>query len=172
MQNLDLKGLPRLDLEALATEREYSQRHWSDGFDDSNTLNDWVTYICMYATEAAKMFRASNPQRIYSKLIKAANLALLAAERVRTGKRGQRHYDPDIHGTRPPYVVSEERFDAEEDAARVRSLVSARYVGITNDDPPVLRKGGDGIPVDSNGGPKDGDGMFSVDPKYGGPELT
>lgn len=147
MQNLDLKGLPRLDLEALATERAYSQEHWSDGFDDSNTLNDWVTYICMYATEAAKMFRADNADRIYSKLIKSANLALLAAERVRTGKRGRRHYDPDIQGTRTPHLVAEERFDAEEVAARIRSVVSARYRGITNDDPPVLRPGGDGIPT-------------------------
>ena len=166
MQNLDLKGLPRLDLEALATEREYSQRHWDDDFDDSNTLNDWVTYICMYATEAAKMFRASNPQRIYSKLIKAANLALLAAERVRTGKRGRRHYDPDIQATQPPFVVAEERFDVEEEAARIRSVLIGRYRGITNDDPPVLRPGGDGISVDSNGVgatiPQDGTSGLSV----------
>ena len=153
MQNLDLKGLPRLDLEALATERAYSQEHWSDGFDDFNTLNDWVTYICMYATEAAKIFRADNADRIYSKLIKAANLALLAAERVRTGKRGRRHYDPAVMGTLTPQPVFEERFDVEEEAARSRSALKVRYRGITNDDPPALRPGGDGIPVDSNGGP-------------------
>ena len=146
MQNLELKGLPRLDLEALATERAYSQEHWTAGFDNANTLNDWVTYICMYATEAAKMFRADSPDRIYSKLIKSANLALLAAERVRTGWRGRRHYDPEVLGTLTPQPVVEERFDVEEEAARSRSELIGRYRGITNDDPPVLRKGGDDIP--------------------------
>lgn len=71
---------------------------WSDSFDDANTLNDWVTYICTYATDAARMgTTAAHRMRAYDKLIKAANLALLAATRVRGdtefGKLAPRHYD-------------------------------------------------------------------------------
>lgn len=90
---------------ALQKEREYSTGIWSDSFDARNTLNDWVTYICMYATESAKLMLREDPVEIYSKLIKAANLALLAAEHVRTGERGRRHYDPQTGDVQPAWDI-------------------------------------------------------------------
>ena len=79
---------------AIVEERIYSLGQWDDAaFDDNNTLNDWVTYICMYATEAAKMSRKDDPAEIYSKMIKVANLSLSAARRIRDGRVAPRHYD-------------------------------------------------------------------------------
>jgi hypothetical protein len=84
------------EFESLIEERIYSMTQWdSEDFDDKNTLNDWVTYITIYAGEAAKMKRRDDPAAIYGKLIKVANLALLVAERVRSGTVAPRHYDGD-----------------------------------------------------------------------------
>lgn len=137
MQNLPLRGLPRVDLEALIEERQYSQNKWAAEFDSKNTLNDWIAYICMYASSAGRIFRSDQPELIYKKLIKAANLCLLAAERVRTGERGRRHYDPEYLGQEVSGV-----FD---------------HGGPSRDDLPVdddvlsaialIRPGGDGIPL-------------------------
>jgi len=79
----------------LADEAVESAGKWSPEFDDANTLNDWVVYICMYATDAAKM--GISPQESYQKLLKAMNLCGLAATRMR-GDEGHgdvtaRHYD-------------------------------------------------------------------------------
>jgi len=35
-------------------EREYQDNKWGDEFDSKNTLNDWVTYINIYLSNAAK----------------------------------------------------------------------------------------------------------------------
>lgn len=95
----ELEGVrPALQPEfaAVVEERIYSMTQWDDKeFDDLNTLNDWVTYICMYATESAKITRRDDPAEIYGKLIKVANLALSAAKRVREGTVAPRHYDGD-----------------------------------------------------------------------------
>ncbi len=92
---------------AVVEERIYSLGWWDDqDFDDKNTLNDWVTYICMYATESAKIAIKGDPVQIYRKLIKSANLALLAAERVRTGERGRRHYDPQTGDVQPDWPMA------------------------------------------------------------------
>lgn len=101
-QGIDLMGISRIEIENLATERAYS-RKWGTSFDDKNTLNDWVTYITMYATESAKIGIKNDSKAIYKKLIKSANLVLLAAERVRKGTIAPRHYDrtPTAEGTRP-----------------------------------------------------------------------
>ena len=89
-----IKAFIAPEVDAIIDERIYSMSQWAvDDFDDCNTLNDWVTYICMYATESAKIVRKDDAGEIYSKLIKVANLALLAAERVRSETIAPRHYD-------------------------------------------------------------------------------
>ncbi len=89
-----VKAFLEPEFAAIIEERVYSMGQWdSEDFDDKNTLNDWVTYICMYATESAKMGRRDDPAEIYAKLIKVANLALSAAERVRNDRVSPRHYD-------------------------------------------------------------------------------
>ena len=91
-----VKASLKPEFTAVTEERIYSLTQWDEeDFDDKNTLNDWVTYICMYATESAKMARRDDPTAIYDKLIKAANLALSAARRVREGTVAPRHYDGD-----------------------------------------------------------------------------
>ena len=74
---------PILDsqVEELKTEREYSISRWegeTDGsikaFDDAHTQNDWMSYLCQYAT------RSRGKQEEWRKdLIKVANIALAAA---------------------------------------------------------------------------------------------
>lgn len=91
-----VKASLKPEFTAVTEERIYSLTQWDEeDFDDKNTLNDWVTYICMYATESAKMARRDDATAIYDKLIKAANLALSAARRVREGTVAPRHYDGD-----------------------------------------------------------------------------
>ena len=82
-----------IEIGHLADEAIESAGKWSEDFDEKNTLNDWVTYACMYATDAAKMGISKDEQ--HAKLIKAANLCLLAATRVRTGTIAPRHYDAE-----------------------------------------------------------------------------
>ena len=76
------------EFEAVIGELQYATK-WGTDFDDKNTLNDWVTYVCMYASDAAKM----GEEDPYSKLIKAAGLALTAATRIRNKTTAPRHYD-------------------------------------------------------------------------------
>jgi len=93
------------EIAAVVEERVYSLTQWGPSdFDDFNTLNDWVTYICMYATESAKMARKDDPAEIYSKLIKVANLAFSAAERVRNEDVAPRHYDTSYAGGAPTKI--------------------------------------------------------------------
>ena len=82
-------------LKDVLTEIEYAFSKWGDKFDDENTLNDWVTYICMYATDAAMIKNQDDPDAIYRSLIKAAGLAMNAANRVATNRVAGRHYDLD-----------------------------------------------------------------------------
>lgn len=64
-------------------------------FDDNNTLNDWVTYICMYASDAAK--KTANPTEQRSKLYKAAGLCISAlATLKRNDKFAERHYEDAV----------------------------------------------------------------------------
>ncbi len=89
------------DFAAVRVELDNAFDRWGDEFDNKNTLNDWVTYICMYATSAAKMELQDDPDYQYEQLIKAAGLCLNAATRVRRGKVMARHYDPKPS---PPYT--------------------------------------------------------------------
>ena len=87
-----MNNFDQTEIDAVLEERTCSEK-WGQAFDDKNTLNDWVAYICIYAGEAAKIDRKDDPDDIYAKLIKSANLALTAAKRVRTQTIAKRHYD-------------------------------------------------------------------------------
>ena len=87
-----MNNFEQIEIDAVLKERTFSEK-WGQAFDDKNTLNDWTTYICIYAGEAAKMDRKDDPDEIYAKLIKSANLALTAAKRVRTQTIAKRHCD-------------------------------------------------------------------------------
>jgi hypothetical protein len=76
------------EFEALMEELVYATK-WGTDFDRKNTLNDWVTYINIYASNAARM----DQEDPHAQLIKAAGLALTAATYVRKNKVTARHYD-------------------------------------------------------------------------------
>ncbi len=79
-------------LEDLKKERCYSCDKWGNDFDDANTLNDWVAYICMYAGDSAKMKTPAEDSYIFLK--KVANLAISAMHAYkRNGKWSDRHYE-------------------------------------------------------------------------------
>jgi hypothetical protein len=84
-------------------ELEYAHERWGDEFDKKNTLNDWVTFINMYACDAAKL-EYSSPESLpqskkesRKKLIKAAGLCISAIKQLDSnpGNNGfaLRHYD-------------------------------------------------------------------------------
>ena len=76
-------------------ELEYARKQWGVEFDTKNTLNDWVTYIVMYAGDAAKM--KTPPNEAEQKLIKVAGLAISALENLRAnGKFAPRHYEEKV----------------------------------------------------------------------------
>jgi hypothetical protein len=85
--------LSELDIQAVRDEVEQAELKWGMDFDDKNTLNDWVAYIGMYSTDAAKIEVQHNPDYQYAQLIKAAGLCINAATRVREGRLQLRHYD-------------------------------------------------------------------------------
>lgn len=79
----------------LFAEIDYANEKWGVEFDDENTLNDWVTYICMYATDAAKMTAPPKEQR--KQLVKCAGLALSALIALdRNGGFRDRHYEAGV----------------------------------------------------------------------------
>ena len=76
-------------------ELEYARDKWGTEFDDKNTLNDWLTYATMYATDAAKMSTPSH--RVRPLLIKAAGLLISAIDRLDVnGKFAPRHYEDRV----------------------------------------------------------------------------
>lgn len=77
-----------------------SVKKWGDQFDKNNTINDWVTFICMYASDAAKLeysspkSKALDPKDSRLYLIKAAGLCISAIHNLdKNGKWLKRHYD-------------------------------------------------------------------------------
>lgn len=79
-------------LREIDDEREYQQGKWGNAFDDQNTINDWTTYICRYASNAA--FEAKTAGERRTQLIKVAALACAAVETIdRIGDTARRHYD-------------------------------------------------------------------------------
>jgi hypothetical protein len=84
--------------EAIEKERAYQEEKWGVDFDDKNTPNDWVVYLCMYATDAAKM--SGGPKKTFDvekykkNLLKTASLAVAALEALdRLETPPKRHYD-------------------------------------------------------------------------------
>ena len=73
-------------------EREYQEGKWGSEFDNKNTLNDWVNYICHYATKSSMEHDELTAQR--NCLIKVAALAFAALEAsYRNDGFPKRHYD-------------------------------------------------------------------------------
>lgn len=76
-------------LESVWKEREYQDEKWGSDFDDLNTPNDWVVYICRYAG------MASTGERTFHEAMK--KVAALACAAVETYQRNEglapRHYD-------------------------------------------------------------------------------
>lgn len=79
-------------------ELDYAQK-WGPEFDKKNTLNDWATFITMYATDAAKLSkseRGAEPRPMEESrklLIKAAGLCFSAIKSIDAGGPAPRHYD-------------------------------------------------------------------------------
>lgn len=97
------------ELDAIVNELSYAAEKWGTAFDDKNTLNDWVTYAALYATDAIKLGQGQDVQ--YSFLIKAAGLLVNAAQRVRTGRVAPRHYEGEPsrgHGRVGTHIVKED----------------------------------------------------------------
>lgn len=72
------------------------ERDYQEGFLDSkNTLNDWITYICHYATRAGMPWVKGHTARLVQAregLIKAAAVCVAALEQDDIALR---HYDED-----------------------------------------------------------------------------
>jgi hypothetical protein len=68
---------------------------YGDGFDDKNTLHDWVSYILRYCGEAASWETSPKEQR--NKMLKVAALAVAACEAFdKNGKFAPRHYEDEV----------------------------------------------------------------------------
>ncbi len=79
-------------IDDVKAERCYQREKWCMAFDDRNTLNDWVAYICHYAGRATEMHRGVEEQK--SDMVKVATLAVAALEAVkRNGHFPPRHYE-------------------------------------------------------------------------------
>jgi hypothetical protein len=79
-------------VQEILTERQRAEDQWGTGFDDLNTLNDWVAYITEYVSSSAKFGMTIAESR--AQLIKTGGLifaALMALER--NGQWAPRHYD-------------------------------------------------------------------------------
>ena len=76
--------------EEIRKEREYQAGKWSPEFDRKNTLNDWVTYICRYASEAAFQDHLEDSR---VKLLKAAALCVASLQYYDASGFAPRHYD-------------------------------------------------------------------------------
>lgn len=73
-------------------ERLRQESAWGSAFDDKNTINDWVTYICQYTTVAAGLRLTPQDSRIA--LLKAASIIVAALEAsYRNEGFPPRHYE-------------------------------------------------------------------------------
>jgi len=75
-------------------EFDYARERWA-ALDDENTINDYVTYIAMYASDAAKVALVGDLKAQRAMLVKVANLAMTAAVRIDTGTMPERPIDLD-----------------------------------------------------------------------------
>jgi hypothetical protein len=86
MDDMEQKEVRQSIYRDIEAERRYQDEKWGDEFDSKNTLNDWVTYITVYAGRAAEMGQETPRQ----KLLKVATLVVAALEQEEWPKR---HYD-------------------------------------------------------------------------------
>jgi hypothetical protein len=79
-------------LQQIKDERAYQNSRWGNAFDDKNTTNDWVTYICQRAACAAPLGKDDGSSRRF--LVQVAALAVAAIEaHDRNNGFPKRHYD-------------------------------------------------------------------------------
>jgi len=85
---------------AINRRRAHQDTKWGTEFDDRNTANDWVSYICTYASKASKM--KVTVAEFQKSMLDVAALAVAAIEAVeRNGGLPPRHYDDPAEPTRP-----------------------------------------------------------------------
>lgn len=89
-----IKKFADAEIKALREESNHSAKKWGEDFDEQNTLNDWTAYAQVYVGRAVDMGNINNRSTQYKALIKAANILLTAATRVRRRALRARHYDP------------------------------------------------------------------------------
>lgn len=78
--------------EDLEKERAYQDKEWGRDFDKKNTINDWVTYIMIYAGESSR--QGLDIEEWRTKMIKVAALAVAAIELYDEGDGpANRHFD-------------------------------------------------------------------------------
>lgn len=80
----------------IVDERQRQHNLWGNDFDDKNTANDWVAYICRYVSEGAYDGRKAQytSERFRKHLVKAATICVAAIEAIdRNGDCAKRHYD-------------------------------------------------------------------------------
>jgi len=88
-----IKKFADAEIKAVRAESNHSAKKWGEEFDEQNTLNDWAAYANVYVGRALDMDNINNRNAQYRALIKAANLLLTAATRVRRRALKARHYD-------------------------------------------------------------------------------
>ena len=73
-------------------ERDRQEQLWGIEFDNAHTMNDWVTYICRYASSSAKM--GEGVEHFKAQILKTATICVAALEAAeRLGELPPRHYD-------------------------------------------------------------------------------
>jgi hypothetical protein len=81
----------------VSAERQRQKRDLYDtDFDDQNTINDWIAYVCRYASDAEGFVDGTfHPSIFRSKMLKAAAIAVAAVETYDRldGNMAPRHYD-------------------------------------------------------------------------------
>jgi hypothetical protein len=86
-------GIKKDIFEEVKAERQHQDALWGKDFDSKNTINDWVAYICEYATRASSYNTSSDDDR-RDYFIKVAALAFGALEAFQeNGGWPKRHYD-------------------------------------------------------------------------------
>lgn len=87
--SIDVPAQYAKPIEDTMDELAYAQDKWGNEFDSKNTLNDWLTYIMIYAGRAGEM--GSGPRDTRANLIKVIGLAMNAVKWL--DKMPKRHYD-------------------------------------------------------------------------------
>ena len=95
-------------LSTISKEVRRARRMWGTGFDDKNTLNDWIVYTNIYTGKASEM--GANSETVRRNLYKAAGVLVSALERLETnGQFPPRHYDGEQRPTSLPEVINERK---------------------------------------------------------------